>query len=128
LRLIASKPQRLSKRQTKLMKYRLNLCGYPSYSEYLDSDHWKRVKEQYRALKLPQECLVCFSPNVDLHHKTYKRLGAERTQDLIPLCRHHHDELHERGLDLWKGPRLLLAERRGRHRPLRVSSMSMTNR
>lgn len=38
---------------------------------------------------------MCWDPNVDLHHKTYKRLGEERLTDLLPLCRLHHDLAHD---------------------------------
>jgi hypothetical protein len=63
---------------------------------------------------LRQQCAVCWDPHVDLHHKTYRRLGEELLDDLVPLCRDHHDELHERGLDFYKGPTLLYEEWWGR--------------
>jgi hypothetical protein len=30
----------------------------------------------------------------DLHHRNYDRLGHERFDDLIPLCRACHEQLH----------------------------------
>lgn len=118
LRPPASPPRPISKTQANHIKYRLRELGYRSYKQYLGSEHWEELKEQYRRSRLPQKCLVCFSPNVDLHHKSYRRLGAERTEDLVPLCRDHHDELHDRGLDFWTGPRRLLGERRARLAPV----------
>ena len=32
--------------------------------------------------------------NGDLHHRNYHRLGYERFDDLIPLCRVCHEQLH----------------------------------
>jgi hypothetical protein len=122
LRPYASKPQHLSNRQGKVIQQRLDLLGFGSYREYIRSEQWDEKREDYRDSLLPQTCVVCFDPNVDLHHKTYKRLGNERLTDLVPLCRTHHDELHERGLDLWRGPGVLREEKYGKpHR--RTSSM-----
>jgi hypothetical protein len=84
--------------------------GVP-YSIYIRSDEWAEVKRRYRASRLPQTCVVCGEKKVDLHHKTYKRLGKERLTDLAPLCRAHHKWLHRRvkrgTASLWSGPRLL---------------------
>lgn len=65
-----------------------------SYAAYLRSDHWQNVKTRYRTSKLPQSCVVCGAERVDLHHRTYERLGRERLTDLVPLCREHHGEAH----------------------------------
>ncbi|GAA1835965.1 hypothetical protein GCM10009795_096440 [Nocardioides hankookensis] len=44
-------------------------------------------------------CLVCGRlwtlREGDLHHVTYDRLGAEAFEDLVPLCRTHHEALHD---------------------------------
>jgi 5-methylcytosine-specific restriction endonuclease McrA len=32
--------------------------------------------------------------NGDLHHRNYDRLGHERFDDLVPLCRVCHEQLH----------------------------------
>jgi len=100
-------PPRTSKRQTKFLKQRLNTLGYGSYFEYLKSDRWVETKTRYRGAGLPQSCLVCRDPHVDLHHKTYQRLGNEQLTDLVALCRLHHDQLHDEKLDLWRGPTAL---------------------
>jgi hypothetical protein len=105
-RLPASPPRPLSKRQKRFLN-ELPRLGYRSYHEYLRSDHWKGLKARYRASGSFQKCTVCFDPNVDLHHKTYKRLGQEKLTDLVPLCRLHHDTLHAQNLGLWTGPKQL---------------------
>lgn len=66
--------------------------GFESYQAYLESDHWKAVKERFRG----QRCLVCGSPSICLHHVTYERLGAELDSDLRPLCDDHHQAVHKR--------------------------------
>jgi hypothetical protein len=111
-RLLEAPPQRLSRRQRKFLESNLAKHGFDSYRGYIRSQAWWDTKERYRASGLPQDCVVCFVPNVELHHKTYARLGNEPLTDLVPLCDLHHDELHERGMDLWRGPAQLLAERR----------------
>lgn len=65
-----------------------------NYQEYIRSGAWREVKRRYRASRLPQTCFVCNGSVVDLHHKTYKRLGRERLTDLLPLCRAHHAAAH----------------------------------
>jgi hypothetical protein len=65
-----------------------------SYAAYLRSDHWRDVKKRYRASAMPQACVVCGEARVDLHHRTYERLGHEELTDLVPLCRQHHGEAH----------------------------------
>jgi hypothetical protein len=68
-----------------------------TYNQYLQSDHWKNVKYRYWKSGLIKCCGVCGAKeNLDLHHKSYKRIGNERLSDLIPLCRTHHYELHEK--------------------------------
>jgi hypothetical protein len=85
------------------------------YRRYLRSAHWRDVKKRYRASKFPQSCF-CGETRVDLHHRTYKRLGRERLSDLVPLCRKHHDEVHQRpaGSNLWKETKRVT--RRGKKR------------
>jgi uncharacterized protein YjaZ len=64
------------------------------YKNYINSPKWRAVRQRYFKSKLPQDCLICNSPKVDLHHRTYKRLGFEYLVDLMPLCREHHDDCH----------------------------------
>jgi hypothetical protein len=78
-----------------VLRERLALFGYDSYAEYLRSDHWKSVKQRYRRSRLPQGCVVCGLLLVDLHHRSYKSLGKENLNHLIPLCREHHYSTHQ---------------------------------
>lgn len=74
---------------------RLAAQGYASYAAYLRSDAWAATKARYRASRMPQTCRICDSTPVDLHHRSYRRLGAEYLRDLVPLCRAHHNDLHK---------------------------------
>lgn len=96
----------------------LRRAGYKSYAEYLRSDHWRDLRNRYYESKLSSRCYVCGSRGVDLHHKTYKRLGQEYLWDLVPLCRGHHQAAHDlcgsqgdRNADLWWAARRLREQR-----------------
>jgi hypothetical protein len=74
---------------------RLRTLGFKSYAEYLRSPEWAAVKWRYKHSKLPQGCQVCGARPVDLHHRSYKRIGgSEYLRDLVPLCRTHHKQVH----------------------------------
>lgn len=71
------------------------------YADYLTSTAWYRLKARYRKSDLPQDCQMCGSGDVELHHRTYERVGREELTDLIPLCKGCHSaahSLHRRGL------------------------------
>jgi hypothetical protein len=66
------------------------------YSEYINSPEWREKRRRYFASKrLPKTCLVCGSAEVQLHHRTYRRLGHEHLQDLVPLCQLCHSAGHD---------------------------------
>lgn len=45
------------------------------------------------------KCLVCGSANVDVHHiKTRGSGGNDELYNLMPVCRIHHNEVHNIGL------------------------------
>jgi hypothetical protein len=74
---------------------RLHSLGFKSYAAYLRSPQWEAVKWRYKHSRLPQGCQECGAKQVDLHHRTYKRIGGkEHLSDLVPLCRQHHRSIH----------------------------------
>jgi hypothetical protein len=74
---------------------RLQSLGFRTYADYLRSPEWAAVKWRYRRSKRPQGCQLCGAKPVDLHHRTYKRIGGkEHLSDLVALCRQHHDQAH----------------------------------
>lgn len=71
----------------------LRAQGYNSYGEYIASEHWRATRARYFASDLPQAC-ICGTTEVQLHHMTYERVGAERLSDLTPLCHSCHALVH----------------------------------
>jgi hypothetical protein len=65
------------------------------YREYIASWQWTKRKEAYYA-KHSKECAICKSFRVDLNHIYYGNYGFEKDEDLVPLCRTHHDALHRK--------------------------------
>lgn len=64
------------------------------YDLYLRTEHWKRTRtlaiDRYGA-----SCVLCGSGGqVNVHHRTYERIGAERLDDLIVLCSECHSHYH----------------------------------
>ncbi len=76
------------------------------YLTYINSPTWR---ERARTLKeRAGECALCTSRSaLEVHHRTYARLGHEHPSDLVVLCgpchrRHHgtYDEATERQMAL----------------------------
>lgn len=67
------------------------------YRNYLRSDKWRRKRA--KALKRAKNrCQVCSSPrDLQVHHRTYSRIGKERAYDLIVLCEICHRLFHDHG-------------------------------
>lgn len=86
--------RRYERRNTKLRS-----LGFAKYGDYLRSQHWAKTKKAYRESDLPQAC-ICGEEEVQLHHMTYERVGAEPLTDLTPLCPSCHALVH--ALD-WRG-------------------------
>jgi 5-methylcytosine-specific restriction endonuclease McrA len=93
---------------TKSLGSRLTRLGYSTYAEYLSSEHWQDVRKRFYASKLFHGCCGgCGVREVPLevHHRTYRRLGAEYLMDLVALCRNCHQAVHD-----------LERSRKGKHR------------
>jgi len=95
-------------------RFGLDRTGSTSYREYLRSQAWgyRRVRwfEQCRQAGVEPACQVCQvrldeAGTLDLHHLSYEgvhqdpQTGAwqarEKHEELMPLCREHHQRLHE---------------------------------
>lgn len=75
---------------------RRNYSAMP-YKEYLQTSHWKRLREE-KLSNVGYRCQVCNRGGriLDVHHRTYERLGQELERDLTVLCRACHSFFHER--------------------------------
>lgn len=72
----------------------LRRLGFSSYDAYLGGDHWQATRRAYFASDRPQKCICGETENLQLHHITYERVGAERLDDLRVLCAGCHTMLH----------------------------------
>lgn len=68
------------------------------YQDYLRSARWKRKARaaRQRAGYLCQLCNKADWP-LEVHHRTYERLGFELPGDLIALCGECHGRHHGKG-------------------------------
>ena len=67
------------------------------YHAYLKSKAWWMKKRELLNGK-DVKCFVCWDRKgpYEVHHKSYRRLGNERLEDLIVLCPKCHADLHGR--------------------------------
>lgn len=68
-----------------------------AYRDYLRTPHWRATRAQ-ALRRAGNRCQVCNADShLDVHHRTYERLGCEDAGDLIVLCRSCHDLFHDNG-------------------------------
>ena len=85
-----TRSMRVVRRQTA----RLRRAIQPRYREYLISEAW-RARADAAKDRVGHRCQVCYgTERLEAHHRTYKRLGHERPEDITVLCRDCH-ELYE---------------------------------
>jgi 5-methylcytosine-specific restriction endonuclease McrA len=63
--------------------------------EYYDSPHWRSLRLEVLA-GADYRCAKCRQHRawLHVHHLTYERLGAERLEDVQPLCPNCHAREH----------------------------------
>ena len=67
------------------------------YHAYLMSDVWTVRKHAARAAA-GGRCQICnYGGRLDVHHRTYERIGNELPTDVVVLCRQCHRLFHESG-------------------------------
>lgn len=68
------------------------------YSTYLQTNHWKALRKKVYE-KYNSECQRCHdsvtSESADVHHRSYKRLGNEKIEDLVLYCNKCHAVIHK---------------------------------
>lgn len=94
-------------------RYGVHRTGSTDYRKYLSSQRWgyRRVQwfRECRARGYEPACQVCGvtlgqSESLDLHHVSYygvtwdseaqQWFSLEQHDDLMPICREHHEQLH----------------------------------
>ncbi len=107
---------------------RLQKLGYSSYEEYLSSEHWIAFKKRvyawaYKLYGKPL-CEICKRNNcvLNIHHRSYKRLGKERIGDIILICEDCHLKIHKLSYstkyskkNLWRVTKLVSKQIRNEH-------------
>ena len=64
------------------------------YNKYLRSQEWADKKQEVFK-HYGKKCSMCGSTQeICVHHKTYKRMGDENINDLVPLCYTCHARVH----------------------------------
>lgn len=78
-------------------KFRVRFMRAVPYRTYLTLEHWQRQRK--KALdRSGHKCSLCSGTNrLDVHHRTYERLGEEAPEDLTVLCRRCHENFHKTG-------------------------------
>ena len=67
------------------------------YDDYLQSPAWQQQRRE-AIQRAGGRCQVCNSSGpLEVHHRTYQRLGREAPGDLTVLCRACHARFHEGG-------------------------------
>jgi hypothetical protein len=70
-----------------------------TYKEYLKTEHWRILRWRFFDSSYSHgRCYFCQSRRVQLHHKTYERLGDENLSDLVEVCAEHHIAVHKKKL------------------------------
>ena len=64
------------------------------YRRYLRTEGWKQRRRVAldRAAGFCEDCGA--RTKLEVHHRTYKRKGTERPEDLVAVCHSCHDERH----------------------------------
>jgi hypothetical protein len=68
------------------------------YQAYITSSAWRNSPARLAELRAAGfRCRICNRPDTEVelqvHHRTYERLGRERPSDLLCVCAECHDEI-----------------------------------
>lgn len=64
------------------------------YYKYLKSKHWINRKRIFWE-KHRKVCHCCNGLANQIHHCTYKNIGNEKDEDLVPICQNCHEYITE---------------------------------
>lgn len=65
------------------------------YRKYLKSSLWSDKKKEISKFERGRECWICGEAGVETHHLNYARVSHEKIEDLVFLCRKHHQKIHD---------------------------------
>lgn len=75
----------------------LEILGFSTYEEYLNSDVWKKIRKKVLKRNC-YKCQACGSVNnLNVHHTRYgyKVLQSGKGGGLYVLCNRHHKKVHQ---------------------------------
>lgn len=73
---------------------RLSAFRAMPYAAYLRTEHWRAVSRRARE-RAGRRCQLCNEGgSLEVHHRTYERLGCELDEDLTVLCGSCHGRFH----------------------------------
>lgn len=99
---MSKKPKNKQNSLTKFIKFLVELYEIQDYKKmpyykYLQTEHW-RVLREHKLLTVDNRCQLCYNEwNLQVHHRTYERLGNEKLEDLTVLCKECHELFHKNG-------------------------------
>jgi 5-methylcytosine-specific restriction endonuclease McrA len=65
-----------------------------AYQQYLLSAEWRAIR-QAKLAEAGYRCILCNrSGPLQVHHRSYARLGREHSSDLVVLCKNCHQRHH----------------------------------
>ncbi len=83
-------------RENQVVQRRLNHLKTMPYDEYLETSHWKSIRQKALG-RANYRCQLCNkNGKIHIHHRTYKRRGEERPSDVIALCEKCHAKFHDK--------------------------------
>lgn len=93
-------------------------CKTLPYAEYLKTPWWDLVRTRTIRRARWGLCELCQDHGAtEAHHTTYERLGEERPEDMVALCRHCHQHITDNGLAKLSRRDLLRRRREIMHSP-----------
>lgn len=91
------------------------------YSNYLQTEHWKRFRDNIIKSRKKCECCGTIEPIMNVHHISYSNIGKEKDRDVALLCVKCHKYIHDikRGLVFCDNERILrLVKKPKRKKPI----------
>ena len=65
------------------------------YSNYLQTEHWKRFRDSIIKQRKKCECCGAVEPIMNVHHISYSNVGKGRERDVALLCPDCHKYIHQ---------------------------------
>ena len=89
-----------------------------TYQSYLLSNHWVNLHHKLVRRKRFQKCMFCNCTKIEPHHKDYKWILTKfELRSIIPVCRLHHQKIHDFARKLKVSIRIATNQAIAKHKP-----------